>query len=982
MENTEKENRRPISLRIIIDSILGIAIILFVLMFTFSILLSNSIHQVNVCKDQLLSLATSVQELDRAAVHLTQQTYLYIQYHDQAYMDSYFDAVTGQVEPVLNVLHSQSKTPENDKALTAAIDQLDAMLALNAYAMRLSAAAHGTDEAQLASSVRDVPLSEKDAALSPEQMAEKARSLVCGTEYSQVYSHFRLCLENFRANAAEDLELTLRNAENSVLSYKGDQFASMFVLLVVILFACVLLIKIVLRPLESFIQSIQKGQPFQVRGVYELQQMAWSYNESYSHNIEIQEELRLRAERDPMTGLLNQGNFGILKQRLENCATKLGLMVIDVDYFKHINDAYGHEVGNQTLTKIASILEKNVGPDDYVIRYGGDEFVVVMTNMAKENANTVEQKINQINEQLQQPEDGLPAVSLSVGASFSESGFHDTLFQQADKAMYEVKRKGRCGFASYQQIASESADDENAPAEQNKPCILLVDDSEMNREILCSMLEDEYEVFQVLNGMQAIEEISKKGYNFTAVLLDLVMPVCDGYEVLSFMKKHRWHEILPVIVISSETDPSCISRAYDLGARDFISRPFDAQLVRHRVSNTIGLNLKYKRMSELVTRKIQEKIAGYNMMLSVLGQVVEFRNHESGSHVLHIGLITEMLLDCLMKKPNSYGLTYEETQRICFASALHDIGKITIPDEIINKPGKLTPEEWAIMATHAMAGANLLDQIEGLETDPIIHRAWEICRWHHERYDGKGYPDGLVGEDIPISAQVVAVADVYDALTSNRCYKPAYSHEQAIHMILNGECGSFNPLLLECLTEIADQLPAKLRKDSGARNWNRDATNIVDEISHLGEMDGSSKLMFQLQFEQACADYFKQIVGGCFFTYRADTELLILSPALAKILHSEETIHTPSQNKALLTRLSETEFSWSALRAEASEKNPERSMNITYGEGTQKRVYHCRVRTIWSGKEAPQYLGMVGVLIPDESSPDETHGCNGSHDRS
>lgn len=966
MEKTEKANRRPISLRTIIDSILVLAIILFVLMFTFSILLSNSVHQVDVCKDQLLAIATGVQELDRTAVHLTQQTYLYIQHHDQAYMDSYFDTVAGQVEPVLNALRSQSKAPDNDKALTAAIDRFDFMLSLNVYAMRLSAAAHGIDEAQLAPSVSAVPLSEKDAALSPEQMAEKARLLVCGKEYSQAYSYFRSSLESFRANAAGNLELALQNAEDSVLSYKEKQFASMFVLLVLILLACVLLIKIVLRPLESCIQSIQKGQPFQVRGVYELQRMARSYNESYSHNIESQEKLRLRAERDPMTGLLNQGNFGVLKQRLENSATKLGLMVIDVDYFKHINDAYGHEVGNRTLKKIASLLENNVRPDDYVIRYGGDEFVVVMMNIAKENAGTVERKISQINEQLQQPEDGLPAVSLSVGASFSESGFHDTLFQQADEAMYEVKRKGRCGFASYQDIAPELHADENTPAKQNKPCILLVDDSEMNREILCSMLEDEYDVFQVFNGMQAIEEISKKGYNFTAVLLDLVMPVCDGYEVLSFMKKHRWHEILPVIVISSETDPSCISRAYDLGARDFISRPFDAQLVRHRVSNTIGLNLRYKRLSELVTRKIQEKIAGYNMMLSVLGQVVEFRNHESGSHVLHIGLITEMLLDCLMKKPNSYGLTYEEAQRICFASALHDIGKITIPDEIINKPGRLTPEEWSIMETHSIAGADLLDQIEGLEGDPVIHRAREICRWHHERYDGKGYPDGLVGEEIPISAQVVAVADVYDALTSDRCYKPAYTHEQAIHMILNGECGAFNPLLLECLTEIADQLPAKLRKDSGARKWNRDASNIVEEISHLGELDGSSKLMFQLQFEQACTDYFKQLVGGYFFTYRADTELLILSPALAKILNSDETVHTPSQNKSLLTRLSETEFSWSALRADASEQNPERTVEFSCGEGAQKQVYHCRVRTIWSGKETPQYLGMVGVLLPDE----------------
>ncbi|MDD6049671.1 MAG: diguanylate cyclase [Clostridiales bacterium] len=960
---TAKKHTSPIGLRTIIFTITLLSIILFVMMFAHSIMLTRTYTQISSNDALLLKCTTSVQELDRAAMLMTQRAYQYIQHQTREDMERFSKEMSYNLRPKIETLQAQSRSQESTDALADAVEQLNFMLERDAYAMRLVATACGERVDQLPRAVFAVSLTDEDAALSPEEMVEKARELVAQADFPQAYNAFCKGLDEYQRLVVADLEQVTEEKEDSAQRHLGHQFASMLSLVLLYILTSAAATHGILRPLESHINSIRKGEPFQVEGVHELRDMARSYNEAYSHNIENQEKLRRRAEHDPMTGLLNQGNFGVLKQRLQHCREKLGLLVIDVDYFKHINDVFGHEVGNLALKKIASTLASHVRPGDYVIRYGGDEFVVVMLNMAQEQASELEEMFTTINSFLQQPDDGLPPVSLSVGASFSETGFHDTLFQQADQAMYDVKRKGRCGFAVYQEPDPQAGDNDQQ-SEQGKPRILLVDDSEMNREILCSMLEDQYDVFQVSNGMQAIEEIGKKGYTLSAILLDLMMPVCDGYEVLAYMQKHRWHEILPVIIISSETDPSCINRAYDLGATDFISRPFDGQIVRRRVSNTVGLNLRYKRLSDLVTRKIQEKIDGYDMMLSVLSQVVEFRNHESGDHVLHIGLITDLLLDCLMKKSTPYNLTHEDMQQIRFASALHDIGKITIPDEIINKPGKLTDEERAIMETHSAAGADMLDQVEGFSGNALIRRAREICRWHHERYDGRGYPDGLVGDAIPISAQVVAVADVYDALTSKRCYKASFPHEQAISMILEGKCGAFNPLLMECLTEIADQLPEKLHSDAKSRKWDADANRMVNEMSHLGEMDMATKMLYQLRFEHSSAEYFQQVVNGCTFSYRVDTEMLLLSSPLAALLGTEEFVHLPTQDEQLLAHAGKSDISWRDLRNGASTTHPDCSFHITHGEGEDTRVYTCHMRTIWSVEDTPQYLGVVGILLP------------------
>ncbi len=366
--------------------------------------------------------------------------------------------------------------------------------------------------------------------------------------------------------------------------------------------------------------------------------------------------------------------------------------------------------------------------------------------------------------------------------------------------------------------------------EEHKQTILIVDDSNMNRSILADILED-YEILESTNGEEGIAMLKEHGDKIDMMLLDIVMPVMDGFEVLNVMNRRAWIKDIPVIMISAEDDPTLVARAYDLGVTDYISRPFDSRVVRHRVVNAMTLYEKQNRLIDMVVEQIHDREKFSGTMVTVLSHIVEFRNGESGLHVLHIRILTELFLKCLIQKTDDYKLGLSEIQMISTASALHDIGKISIPEEILNKPGRLTEEEFQIMKTHAAIGASMLEGLLEHYEEPLIKVAYEICRWHHERYDGRGYPDGLQGEKIPISAQVVSLADVYDALTSERVYKKAFSHEKAIDMICNGECGTFNPLLLECLTEMQEQLKQGLGDDVSTHLFDQqDVRNTVQEL--------------------------------------------------------------------------------------------------------------------------------------------------------
>ena len=338
--------------------------------------------------------------------------------------------------------------------------------------------------------------------------------------------------------------------------------------------------------------------------------------------------------------------------------------------------------------------------------------------------------------------------------------------------------------------------------------ILIVDDNAINRVLISDMLGDQYELSEAENGLEAVAVIEEHKDSIDLVLLDIVMPEMSGLEVLDCMRKRGWLEKIPVVMISSETSVTLMRRAYELGAEDYISRPFDVQIVSRRIRNTLMLHAREKQLKADLLVQIQETNKQNDIMVSILSHIMETRNGESGEHVLHVNTITGLLIDAIRQRTDRYGITDENIPQMRAASSLHDIGKIGIPSEILNKPGRLTKEEFEIMKTHSTLGSDMMGNMNIYRNEPLVKYAREICRWHHERWDGRGYPDGLTGDDIPISAQIVSIADVYDALTSERCYKPAYSHDEALRMILDGECGCFNPLLLTCLKDISEVLRA------------------------------------------------------------------------------------------------------------------------------------------------------------------------------
>ena len=365
-----------------------------------------------------------------------------------------------------------------------------------------------------------------------------------------------------------------------------------------------------------------------------------------------------------------------------------------------------------------------------------------------------------------------------------------------------------------------------------KQKILIVDDSEMNRALLVDILEEQYDVVEADNGREAISLLSRQRTDFSLLLLDIMMPGMDGFEVLAYINRYHWNDTFAVIMISADDSPKNIKRAYDLGVFDYISRPFDSTIVQRRISNTMFLYARQQRLEKIIVEQFYEQEKNNKLMISILSHIVEFHNGESGLHVLHINTITKYLLKQLVQCTDQYPLSKADISLISTASALHDIGKISIPDAILNKPGRLTAEEFEVIKTHSMVGANmLLDLPIEQQESPLVKIASEICRWHHERYDGNGYPDGLKGEEIPIAAQVVALADVYDALTSERCYKRAYSHEEALKMILEGQCGVFNPTLLLCLQEVADILESELI-DTAPEQETKNIQDIRNKIDY------------------------------------------------------------------------------------------------------------------------------------------------------
>ena len=549
-------------------------------------------------------------------------------------------------------------------------------------------------------------------------------------------------------------------------------------------------------------------EPYVMEMLKKLDENTLTDEEGYE---KLTEKLTVYSEklyRDVLTGAYNRRYF---EEKVKNMSLNAGVAVIDLDDFKLFNDTYGHDGGDLVLTTVVNVIRHYIRRTDILVRYGGDEFLLILPGIEKE---VFSQKLRMIQEKIHAthiPGFNRRKLSVSIGGVMFTHGRLEEAITKADRLMYMAK-----GHKNIVVTRWEQKQNTDKMEKRNLPQLLVVDDSEMNREILKEILGKEYRILEACDGEEALKMLEQYGTEISLVLLDIIMPKMDGFEVLAYMNRDKWIEDIPVIMISSEGSESYIRRAYELGASDYISRPFDAKVVYQRVINMIKLYAKQRRLIHLVTDQIYEKEKNNRMMTGILSQIVEFRNGESGLHVLHINILTQLLLEKLMRKSENYDLSWSQQHMIATASALHDIGKIGIDEKILNKPGKLTKEEFEAMKQHTIIGARMLDRLEMYHDEEMMKYAYEICRWHHERYDGKGYPDGLKGEEIPISAQVVSLADVYDALVSDRVYKKAYSHEKAMEMILNGECGMFNPLLLECLVEIQD----KVRKELGIKGVN------------------------------------------------------------------------------------------------------------------------------------------------------------------
>lgn len=502
---------------------------------------------------------------------------------------------------------------------------------------------------------------------------------------------------------------------------------------------------------------------------------------------------------------------------------------------------------------------------------------------------------------------------------------------------------------------------------KTKTKIMIVDDAEMNREILMAILGDEYEYVQAENGRQAIH-ILQQDMNIDLMLLDINMPEMNGFQVLDRMNTFHWINDIPVIMISSEEKKDVIERAYILGAEDYIRRPFDAFIVRRRVLNILNLYANQKRLMQMVADQIYEKEENNNLLIGILSHVVEFRNSESGEHILHIRTATELLLRRLVQKTDEYHLSESDIVMITTASALHDIGKISIPESILNKPGKLTREEFSIIKTHTTMGADIINQMTTKMEKPLLRIAGEICRWHHERWDGHGYPDGLIGEQIPIAAQVVALADVYDALTSKRCYKEAYNHETALDMILAGECGAFNPLLLKCLQEIAPRLRMDAQYDAGDYACRNEAGRLATEIMNKTEIPSSDRSQHMLESMQERMNFFASLKGGIQFDYDSVSRLVNVTnwdepPQYRYTVKNVADINC-------FSGLSQRDFHRlkDALDATTPEHR-EFSMSIMMPKGNEYEWCDLRVHSLWSDLSPEHYIGAVGQLVRPQEMP-------------
>lgn len=504
---------------------------------------------------------------------------------------------------------------------------------------------------------------------------------------------------------------------------------------------------------------------------------------------------------DVLTSVRNRRYY---EEKLRSARMNAGVAMIDLDDFRVFNDTCGRHAGDLALGAVAAAIRGGIRSTDELVRLGCDKFVAVMPNIPSDDFARRLRHVSDAVHATIVPGHEHVSLTACVGGVRINGETVDEGVNRAVQLLSHAKAKPGT-------VVTDS--DAIEIFQSEKPSVLIVDDSEMNRIILNEMLKDEYRVLEADNGRTALDLVDRYGDELSLVLLDIIMPGMNGFEVLGELSRRTVADSLPVIMISSEDSDDVVLRAYELGASDYINRPFNARVVRRRVSNTIRLYAKQRRLTSLLSQQYNERVKNSRMLIDIMAGVMELRNGESGLHVTHIEKLTELLLGCLVHRSDKFPLDNEQRSTIAMASALHDIGKMSIDDAILNKPGRLTSEEFEIMKTHTTLGADMLFELGHQHAgNSLLEYAYQIARWHHERWDGKGYPDGLKGDEIPIAAQVLSVADVYDALTSVRVYKDAIPHQEAIQMILDGKCGEFNPLLLDCLLEVQDRIAETLAR--------------------------------------------------------------------------------------------------------------------------------------------------------------------------
>ena len=508
-------------------------------------------------------------------------------------------------------------------------------------------------------------------------------------------------------------------------------------------------------------------------------------------------EYRGKLYRDAVTGAYNERYY---QEKYRSRILTAGVAVLRVDDFKAANDVYGRCAGNSVLETVAGVLRRNLGEKDRLIRRGEDRLLLLLPEVGQSDFG---QKLEHL--RLQLAAAGVPGyshlhISVSIGGVWIRDGEVSAAVEHAERlATYAQMQKNT--------VITEQQPERTAAAPvHRRQSVLIVDDSELNRKMLGQMLGSRFDIAEAASGEACLQLLEQNATGISIVLLDIHMPGIDGFTVLEEMNQKNLLEEIPVIMISSEDTVDAVRRAFDLGASEYISRPFDAKVVYQRIINTIQLYAKQRRLSAMAADLAFEKERASRMMIGILSQVVEKRNGESRDHVQRVAQLTSMLLAGLAQKTDRYPLTREMRRTIATAAALHDIGKMEICEDLLHKEGPLTEAERRTLQSHTLLGAQMLEEQPECRDDAFARTAYNICRWHHERYDGGGYPDGLQGEQIPIEAQVVGLADVYERLVSRPVDGRARTHSEVVQMICTGVCGAFNPLLLDCLQDMEAEI--------------------------------------------------------------------------------------------------------------------------------------------------------------------------------